>query len=94
MEVSVDWLLVSLIHWQLLTIPLGDMVSDINMVSSDKLLKTVHKFKFLTIGSNTETHGKSKELIFNTRFISEVKSEKPSIIKEIKDLIGKKLKLS
>lgn len=52
-----------------------------------------HKFKFLTIGSNMEIHGKSKELIYNTKFILEVKLEKLLIIKEMKDLIGKKLKL-
>lgn len=51
------------------------------------------KFKFLTIGSNTEIHGRLKELIFNIKFILEVKSEKPSIIKEMKDPIGSKLKL-
>lgn len=52
-----------------------------------------HKLKFLTIGFNMETHGKSKESTSNTKFILEVKLEKPLTIKEIKDLIGRKLKL-
>ena len=70
------------------------MVSDISTVFSGKLSRMDRKYKSLIIGSNMETHGKSKESIYNTKFILEVKSEKPLTTRVMKGLIGKKLRLS
>lgn len=70
------------------------MVSDMNTESSDKSLRMETKCKSLIIGWSTETLGKLKESISNIRSTLEVKSEKPLIIKEMRDHIGKKLKLS
>lgn len=70
------------------------MVFDMNTESSDKLLRMETKCKSRTIGWSMETLGKLKESISNTRSTLEVKSEKPLIIKEMRDHIGKKLKLS
>jgi hypothetical protein len=70
------------------------MVSDMNTESSDKSLRMEAKCKSLIIGWSTETLGKLKESISNIRSTLEVKSEKPLIIKEMRDHIGKKLKLS
>lgn len=94
MEVWEDWQHVSWTHWLHLTIQHGDMVSDMNTESSDKSLRMETKCKSLIIGWSTETLGKSKESISNIRSTLEVKSEKPLIIKEMRDHIGKKLKLS
>lgn len=65
-----------------------------NTESSDKSLRMETKCKSLIIGWSTETLGKLKESISNIRSTLEVKSEKPLIIKEMRDHIGKKLKLS
>ncbi len=69
------------------------MVYVISMVFSDRLSRTAVKWKYQIIGLNTEIHGKSKELIFNTRSISVVRLERPSITRATNDHIGKKLKL-
>lgn len=69
------------------------MVSDTNTVFSDKSSKTDLKSKSQIIGLNMEIHGKFKESIFNIKSTLEVKSERLSTIKEMKDHIGKKLKL-
>ncbi len=51
------------------------------------------KYKYQIIGFNMVIHGKFKGLIFNIKFILEVKLEKLLTIKEMKDHIGRKLKL-
>lgn len=53
----------------------------------------VIKLKFPITGLNMVTLGKLRGSMFNTKFTLEEKSGRLSIIKETKDLIGRKLKL-
>ncbi len=93
-EIWVGWLLDFLISLRRWTILRGDIVLDMNMVFSGKLSRMGRKLKYQTIGFSMVTHGKSKESIFNIRFILEEKLEKLSIIRVMKDHIGSRLKLS
>jgi hypothetical protein len=89
MEAWADLQLVSWIQWQLLTIQLGDMVSDMTMVYSSKSLKMEVRFRFLISGSQTAILGKYKESMLNTRFIFMEKSGGLQITRESRDATGK-----
>lgn len=94
MEVWVDWQPVSSILLLPSIILHGAMESDTIMVSSDKSLKMVTKFKFQTFGSAREILGKLKELTFNIKLDFMVKPEKLSILWEERKLFGKNAKQS
>ena len=65
------------------------MESDMIMESSSKLLKMGIKLKCLIIGLVKETHGKSKDLMFNIRLNFMAKQEKLLMRKAKKKFYGK-----
>lgn len=69
------------------------MASAMTMVYSSSSLKMDIKLKSLIFGSVMATHGKFKELMSNIKFTSMVRFANPMMPKELKDPVGRNVKL-